>query len=37
MQQFQIEAVFVAHDEFLEARFPVSRKQLYPSCGERLV
>ena len=37
MQQFEIEEMFIAHDEFLEARFPVSRQQLYPSCGERLV
>ena len=37
MQQFQIEEMFIAHDEFLEARFPMSREELYPSCGERLV
>ena len=37
MQQFQIEKVFIAHYEFLEARFPMSRQQLYPSCGEGLV
>jgi len=37
MQQFQIEKVFIAHYEFLEARFLMGRQQLYPSCGERLV
>ena len=37
MQQCQIEEVFIVQDEFLEARFPMSREQLYPSCRERLV
>jgi len=37
MQQFQIEEAFIAQDEFLEAGFPMSCQQLYPSCGERLV
>jgi hypothetical protein len=37
VQQLAIETIFITRDEFFEARFPVSRKQIHPRCCERLV